>query len=346
MTMTRQFELSPAVRRKVPLMIGLTGASGSGKTYSALRLATGIQRVSGGDIHFIDTEANRALHYAPSRTGANGFKFQHLPFGAPFSPLDYLAAIEHCVKSGAGIVVVDSMSHEHEGPGGVLEMHDKIVQDRSKGDWRKAQAITFACWAEPKAQRRRLINSILQMEVNAIFCFRAKSKVRMPNKAEKESGLREPVQLGWMPIAGEEFVYEVTWSGLLMPGSRGIPTLDPENSGEKQMTKLPDQFRHLLTDGRQLSEDLGQEMAEWAQGDSVDVPSVADIVRRIAAAQSDEELERVVAATKPDVARLSKADKSQVISAWKARKADLERKPVDEPEPLSVAGDREPGSDG
>ena len=40
-----------------------------------------------GDIHVIDTEARRALHYA------SYFKFRHTPFDAPFGSLDYLAAM-------------------------------------------------------------------------------------------------------------------------------------------------------------------------------------------------------------------------------------------------------------
>ena len=116
---TRSFDDKPAIREATPLLVGIMGPSGGGKTYSALRLATGIQRVSGGDIGFIDTEARRALHYAEK------FKFRHLDFRAPFGPLDYLAAVEHFVNKGVKTIIVDSMSHEHEGPGGVLEMHDQ-----------------------------------------------------------------------------------------------------------------------------------------------------------------------------------------------------------------------------
>ena len=58
----RIFTDAPATREHVPLLIGLMGPSGVGKTYSALRLATGIQTVTGGDIFVIDTETNRAKH--------------------------------------------------------------------------------------------------------------------------------------------------------------------------------------------------------------------------------------------------------------------------------------------
>jgi len=250
----RSFEDRPAVREQVPLMIGLMGPSGSGKTFSALRVAEGIRRVSGGEIFVIDTEARRALHYA------DRFKFRHLPFTAPFGPLDYLAAIEHCVKKGAKVVIVDSMSHEHEGPGGVLEMHEAEVARLSKGDAAKAERMKMLAWSKPKAARRRMINSILQQPCNFIFCFRAKEKIKV------ERG-KEPEPRGFMPIAGEEFVYEMTLNALLLPNAGGVPTWASNEIGEKQMIKLPEQFRALLLGAKgPLSEDVGQELATWAAG--------------------------------------------------------------------------------
>ena len=252
--MTRTFEDKPAVREHVPLMIGLMGPSGSGKTYSALRLASGIQRVSGGEIFVIDTEARRALHYA------DRFTYRHLEFGAPFSPLDYLGAIEHCVNKGARVIVVDSMSHEHEGPGGVLEMHAAEVERLSSGDWKKAERVKMLAWGKPKADRRRMINSILQLRCDFIFCFRAKEKLKI------ERG-KEPEPRGFCPIAGEEFVYEMTLNALLLPNANGVPTWQSDELGEKQMIKLPEQFRSLLLGARgPLSEDVGQELATWAAG--------------------------------------------------------------------------------
>lgn len=249
----RSFEDKPATREQVPLMIGIMGPSGGGKTFSALRLATGIQRVSGGDIYMIDTEAKRGLHYAEQ------FKFRHLAFGAPFSPLDYLGAVEHCVKRGAKIIIVDSMSHEHEGPGGVLEMHDTELQRISGGDARKADRVNMLAWARPKADRRRMINTVLQMQCHFIFCFRAKEKLRI------EKG-KEPTPMGFMPIAGEEFVYEMAVNVLLMPNAGGVPTWRSDSVGERQMIKQPEQFRQLFGPEVPLSEDIGTALAQWAKG--------------------------------------------------------------------------------
>lgn len=285
---TRTFQDKLAVREMTPLLIGLAGASGSGKTASALRLATGIQRICGGEIWGIDTEANRMLHYAP---GAGEkvdpakliFSFRHLPFPAPFGPLDYLAAITHCASKGAGIIIVDSLSHEHEGPGGVLEIH-AAEEVRLQGN----AAAKFTAWQKPKEARRRLINSILQMPINFIFCFRAKEKIKPEKKkaGEEKGGMQE---LGWMPIGGEEYVYEMTVNCLLYPNSGGIPTWNPVMVGEKAMVKLPAQFTGVFKDSTPLSEEIGEALALWASG-GITLPSNWHSVR-VAEANKTTELE-------------------------------------------------------
>lgn len=253
-TPTRTFEDKPAVREAVPVLVGLFGPSGGGKTFSALRLATGIQSVMGGDIAVIDTEARRALHYAYDDAAKTGFKFRHLAFGAPFGPLDYLAAIEHFVNKGARNIIVDSMSHEREGPGGVLEMHETEMERLGNN-----AKMTFLAWQKPKQERRRLINTILQLPANFIFCFRAKEKTKL------EKG-KDPLPLGFMPIAGEEFVFEMTVNCLLAPHANGVPCWDSDYPGERMMMKLPEQFRPLFSDKKPLDEGIGRTLAEWARG--------------------------------------------------------------------------------
>lgn len=279
--MTRTFEARAAVREQVPLLIGLVGPSGTGKTFSALRLAGGIQRVSGGEIFVIDTESRRSLHYAAppgSKTPSPGtFVFQHVPFGAPFSPLDYLEAIEYCLSKGAKTIIVDSMSHEHESVGGVLEMHDAETK-RIAAAWKCSEdKAKMAAWNKPKTQRRRLINSILQMSANFIFCFRAKKKLKI------ERG-KDPEPRGYMPIAGEEFIFEMILKCLLLPGANGFPTWQSDYEDERAMVKLPQQFRPLFQKSEQLSEDIGEQLARWAAGEGQKAPvDIDDLLKRYAA---------------------------------------------------------------
>ena len=254
----RTFEDKEAVRQQVPLLVGLFGPSGSGKTFSALRLAQGIQQVAGGDIFVVDTESKRALHYA------DRFRFRHVEFGAPFGSLDYLAALQYCVGKGARTIIVDSMSHEHEGVGGYL-MTQEAELDRIAGDNEsKRQKATYSAWIVPAKQRRQFINGVLGLNANFIFCFRAKEKLKI-------KGGGSPTELGYMPIAGEEFLFEMTVNALLLPGARGVPTWKTDYPGERRMLKLPEQFRELLLKEQPLDEEIGRNLAQWAQGGTVDV---------------------------------------------------------------------------
>lgn len=279
----RTFEDIPATREHVPLLCGLIGPSGSGKTMSALRLATGIQRVSGGDIYVIDTEARRSLHYA------DRFKFRHLAFGAPFGPLDYLAAVEHCFNKGGRTIIVDSMSHEHEGPGGVLEMHAAEVERMSHGDERRAEGVKMLAWSKPKSERRRFINTLMQMQANFIFCFRAKEKLK-PRRRDDPDYKKGPEELGFQAIAGAEFVYEMTVKALLLPGANGVPTWKSDLRGEEDMIKLPIQFHELFAKSAPLSEDIGQALAEWAAGTPPKPANLAETMAAITATNSRKEL--------------------------------------------------------
>src|SRR6185503_20689257 len=179
--------------------------------------------------------SRRALHYAPKKgepvdIAAGKFKFKHLPFGAPFSPLDYLAAIEHCIKNGAKTIIIDSMSHEHEGVGGVLEMHEAEVTRMAGADWRKREKVKMLAWQKPKQMRTRLIASMLQMDCNFLLCFRAKPKLKMVKN-------EDPIQLGFMPIAGDEFVYEMLIRFLFLPGTSGVPVAHTDYDGERAIIK-------------------------------------------------------------------------------------------------------------
>jgi ABC-type dipeptide/oligopeptide/nickel transport system ATPase subunit len=251
--MTRTFDAKPAVRESVPLLIGLMGCSGAGKSFSALRLATGIQTVCGGDIFCIDTEARRALHYA------DNFKFKHVQFDAPFGSLDYLTAVQQCVAAGAKVIVIDSLSHEHSGPGGYLDFQEQEVTRMAGSDYAKRERVKMAGWIKPAAHRRRMIDGILQLNANFVFAFRAKEKT----KPVKGGGIQE---LGFMPIAGEELLFDMTVNCLLMPKSGGVPTWRSDQVGEKLMMKLPRQFEAIFADSKPLDENIGRNLAQWAKG--------------------------------------------------------------------------------
>src|ERR1700750_723736 len=109
-------ELKVATRKQVKLRLGLSAVSGGGKTYSALLLAKGLV----GDwskIAVIDTENESASLYA--HLG----QYNTITLTAPFTPERYVEAIKACEAGGMECIVVDSITHEWDGKGGILEIH-------------------------------------------------------------------------------------------------------------------------------------------------------------------------------------------------------------------------------
>jgi hypothetical protein len=315
--MTRNFTHRIATRDKTPLLVGIVGSSSSGKTFSALRLATGFQRVNPGEIFVIDTEAGRALQYA------DDFKFVHVPFGAPFGPLDYLDVIKYCIDNGATNIVIDSMSHEHEGPGGVLEIQAAELL-------RLGHKLQGLAWNKPKSEHRRLINTILQFNCNFIFCFRAKEKLDW-NKKGPDGRALQPQPLGFMAIGGGEWMYEMTAQCLLLPQSNGVPTWTSDMPGERETIKLPKQFAQTFSSTPQLTEDVGETMAKWAAGSSqMSKMSAPQLIAEYAACSEPSSYRRLEDVRKVSWSSISKDDKPSVKAASDqcAKKIEDAAKPV------------------
>jgi hypothetical protein len=252
----RTFEAREAVRSQVPLLMGIMSPSGGGKTFSALRLATGMQEIMGGDIYGVDTENGRMLHYADQ------FKFKHVPFAPPFGSLDYLEALKYCNKRGGRIIIVDSMSHEHIGEGGYLETAEAVVDRIAGNDYKKREAVKMLGWAKAGPLRQKMIEGIKQLDGCFIFCFRAKEKT----KPVKKDGKTDVIDMGFMPIAGEEWVYEMAVNCMLEPRSDGVPTWRSDHVGERLMMKLPAQFKGIFAEQKPLDESIGRQLAQWASG--------------------------------------------------------------------------------
>lgn len=247
------FEFRPAVRENVGLLIGLAGGTGSGKTFSAMRLAQGIA----GEKPFavIDTEAGRAKHYA------DRFKFDHGDLKPPFRPGAYADAIAAADKAGYPVIVVDSFSHEHAGEGGLLDWHEEEFQ-RMGG----RESVKMAAWIKPKTAHKSMVSKLLQVRAHLILCFRAEEKVEMRRgdggKMEIVPKVTRTGKDGWVPICEKNLPFEMTCSFLLHSDHPGIP----------QPIKLEEQHRALFPLDKPIGEEAGRAIAEWASGAEVADP--------------------------------------------------------------------------
>ena len=158
-----KFTFKKAVRSDSKLRLAISGASGSGKTYSALLLAKGI----GGRIAVIDTERGSASLYADMEGMP---EFDVLELDAPFSPERYAEAIAAAESAGYDILIIDSMSHEWNGKGGCLEEVDNIARARYRGN-------TWSAWNEMTPRHRKFVDAMLTSKLHIIATMRSKTEV-------------------------------------------------------------------------------------------------------------------------------------------------------------------------
>jgi len=246
------FQFKPAVRRDVNLLIGLAGGTGSGKTFTALRLATGL--AGGQKFALIDTEAGRANHYADQ------FAFDHGDLRAPFTPDAYTEAILSADAAGYPVIVVDSMSHEWAGDGGILDWQEAEL-DRMAGDnWQKREACKMAAWIKPKLSHKHMMQKLLQVRAHLILCFRAEPKVDIA-KDDRGKTIIIPKQSltgldGWIPVTEKNLPFELTVSFLFTADHPGVP----------KPIKLQEQHKPLFPLNQPITEESGRLIAAWAKG--------------------------------------------------------------------------------
>lgn len=269
--------------KEMPLLIGITGPSFSGKSYSAERLAHGIQRVYGGTIYHVDTENDRALELHPRYGGP--FTFQHIPFPMPKSPAEYEEVLRFCLsRPDVGVIILDQCTHEHVA---LLNMMEEYMQRKGIGDdYEKREKAIFASMVVPKAQRKRF-NELAAFgaqrpdgrKVPVIYLYRGQDKTK-PTKKTKVDGegravmgrdgkamsTMEIVHKGWQAETSSDLPYYMTARFLLPPGSDGHPNLAPDTEWERLAMKNPQQFRGWFRPGFQLTEEIGERLARWAKG--------------------------------------------------------------------------------
>lgn len=246
------FTLRPAVRENVPLLIGLAGGTGSGKTYSAFRLAKGFS--NGQCFAVIDTESGRAKAYA------DDFAFDHGELKAPFTPDSYLKAVLDVDSlSKYPVIVLDSASHEYAGEGGVLDWQEEELNRMAGTDYARREACRMASWIKPKMAHKAFVSRLLQIRAHLILCFRAEPKTEMVKKQGKTivQAKRGLVGLdGWFPICEKNMPYELTAYFLLMADKPGVP----------RPIKLMEKHKVFFPLDQPITEEAGRALALWANG--------------------------------------------------------------------------------
>lgn len=237
------FQFRPAVREATPLIIGIAGPTTSGKTYSAHRLAAGL--ANGKEIVMLNAEGARGHQYAN-----DPFKYTGCDLVPPYRYTIYEEALREAVKRKPGAIIIDSMSHAHDGPGGALEWHEEELDRMAGNDRAKRDRCNFSAWIIPKQAENAFRYALLETPCPMILCMRAKEKIKIIGG--------KPVEQGWQPIVGEGLSFETLFTLTLPPFCKGVPSKDE--------SRMRSPFDTIVNFNKPIDEDLGRKLAAWAAG--------------------------------------------------------------------------------
>ena len=179
--------LQKAQKQRVKLRIGISSPSGFGKTYSALLMAFGMTQ-DWTKIAVIDTENGSANLYAELG------EYNTLNLEAPYSPERYIQALKTCEKASMEVIVIDSITHEWNGKGGCLQIHEQL-------------GGRFQDWGKLTPRHQAFIDAILTSSCHVITTVRKKIDYSM----DKDSnGRTKVVKLGLKDITREGLDFEMT----------------------------------------------------------------------------------------------------------------------------------------
>lgn len=178
-----------ATRRAVKLKLAVQGPSGSGKTLGALALAQGLAQ--GGPIAVIDTENGSASLYA------DRYGFDTIQVAPPYLTSKYQQAVEAAAQGGYAVLVIDSISHQWDGDGGILQRKEAV--DARGGNH-------FSNW-EPFTKEHNAFRSLLlHAPIHIVVTMRSKMAYTQEGDGKKTSIKK----LGLQPIQRDGMEYEFT----------------------------------------------------------------------------------------------------------------------------------------
>ncbi|AZA81220.1 AAA family ATPase [Chryseobacterium lactis] len=178
-------QLRQSERKQAKIKMALQGSAGSGKTYSSLLIAQGLTNGDLSKVAIIDTENGSADLYAHLGN------YNVVSLKPPFTPQQYVDAIDLCENSGMNVIILDSISHcwDH-----LLDYHSSLAGN------------SFTNWAKIKPLEKLFVDKILQCNAHVIATMRTKQDYVLNQK----DGKFIPEKVGLKAVQRDGLDYEFT----------------------------------------------------------------------------------------------------------------------------------------
>jgi len=240
------FEVKKAQREKMKAVVGFIGPSGAGKTAGALLTAYGLvseaypnasEEELWDKIGVIDTEHERSKLYANSDfDGTRIGQFLHINFEPPYTTERYELAVQAMKKAGAEVIIVDSLSHNWQGEGGIVEKHGQMSGN------------SFQNWGKLAPETTQLIKTLTRNNVHIFATLRTKQEyVVEPDN----NGKMAPRKVGTKPVQKDEMEYEFMLNFSI--GSDHVADTSKDNT------------RMFEGNPSKLNPDVGRKLYKWLE---------------------------------------------------------------------------------
>ena len=241
-----------ATKKQAKLRLALFGVSGSGKTYTALRIATGL----GGKIAVIDTERHSACKYS------DRFDFDVCELEKP-TINNMIMTIKEA--ENYNVLIIDSLTHAWLE---LLQEVERIAKTKFGGN-------SWSAWSEGTPKQMSLINALLDFKGHIIVTMRAETNW---TTTTNEKGKVVPVRVGEAPKQGKGIEYEFDMLMQISPEHDALVIKDRTGKFQDECITKPD-------------EEFGKELMNWLNdGDKVTSKTLMDYANEISAIDTVDEL--------------------------------------------------------
>lgn len=180
--------------------MGLVGVTGSGKTYTAMKLGCALAEKYDSRLGYIDTEMGSAKKYADM------FDFDVIELGMvneqgqkpEYTAQNYIDCMDEFAKAGHKVLVIDSLSHAWSGVGGVLDYVDNVSA-------RSASKNSYTAWREGSKEQNKLVDAMLAFPGHLIITMRSKMEYVIEKNDKGKTIIRK---VGMQPVQREGLEYE------------------------------------------------------------------------------------------------------------------------------------------
>jgi hypothetical protein len=227
-----QFNITKAKRELVWLKIGLIGSSGSGKSYSALRLASGMR----DELSKMGVQTKIALGNTEGSRGriyANEFDYDIVDVPVDSDPEDYAEFVKYIISQGYKILILDSVTHEWKK---ALEIHQQ-----NGGD--------FKAFAKVTPRHNKFVSAIADSPIHIITTIRGEDKYEIE---KNESGKTIIRKLGIGGDQRKDYEFELLLT-FMIDQKTNLAEYQKDN------THLFENRPAVI-----LTEDHGRELIQWA----------------------------------------------------------------------------------